>query len=306
MTTKLLLTIGVSFVLFSSFAQGYDLLISIAHKLQTNNQHKEAAIVFTKAFLSNGNRGTLDDRYDAARAWTRAEYPDSAFYQLFRIAEKGNFTEYKRLTTEKDFQPLHALPKWNMLTELVLSNKQRQEANYIQPVANDLEMLYDDDQRYRIIIDSVQRKHGWESEEVKALFKKMAKVDSTNLIKVTKILDTYGWLGPDKVGHKGNSCLFLVIQHADLVTQKKYYPLIREAALKGDAELSSLAMFEDRIAVRENRKQKYGTQIIRDESTGNWKVAPLEDPARVDEFRATVGLGSLTEYLLNWGIKWPN
>src|SRR5690606_10865059 len=99
---------------------------------------------------ANGDRGSLDDRYDAARAWTRAGFPDSAFYQLFRIAEKGNFSEHKRLTSERDFETLHSLDRWSKLTELVLNNKQRLEANYIQPVAKELETLYDHDQRYRI------------------------------------------------------------------------------------------------------------------------------------------------------------
>jgi hypothetical protein len=305
MTTKLLLTVGISFVLYSSFAQGYDSLISNARKLQANTQYKEAAITFTKAFLSNGNRGTLDDRYDGARAWAQAGVPDSAFYQLFRIAERGNFSELKRLTTEKDFIPLHSHTDWIRLTTLISENKKRLEANYIQPIASQLEAIYDADQQYRIKIDSVQRIYGWESTQVKELFKKMALTDSVNLLKVSQILNTHGWLGPDKVGYKGNACLFLVIQHADLATQKKYYPMLKEAALGGDAELSSMAMMEDRIAVRENKKQKYGTQILKDKTTGDWIVAPLEDPKKVDEFRAQVGLGPLAEYLKHWGIKWP-
>ncbi len=48
----------------------------------------------------------------------------------------------------------------------------------------------------------------------------MLKKDSLNLQKISQILDKYGWVGAEKVGEKANQTLFLVIQHADLKTQK--------------------------------------------------------------------------------------
>lgn len=76
-------------------------------------------------------------------------------------------------------------------------------------------------------------------------------------------LDERGWLGPDVIGQTGNSTLFLVIQHADLVTQEKYLPMMREAVTKGNAKGSSLALLEDRVLIRNGKQQRYGSQGTR-------------------------------------------
>jgi len=53
---------------------------------------------------------------------------------------------------------------------------------------------------------------------VQSLLKKLQTKDSINLIKVKKMIDTHGWLGPDEVGKQGAQTIFLVIQHADSLT----------------------------------------------------------------------------------------
>ncbi len=83
---------------------------------------------------------------------------------------------------------------------------------------------------------------------MKAHWKIINEKDSINLIKIKKILDERGWLGADIIGNQGNSTLFLVIQHSDIETQEKYLPMMREAVKKGNANSSSLALLEDRVA----------------------------------------------------------
>ena len=132
----------------------------------------------------------------------------------------------------------------------------------------------------------------------------MVEKDSVNLIRVTKILDEYGWLGPDIVSERGNTALFLVIQHGDITTQEKYLPMMREAVANGKAKGSSLALLEVRVAIRQGKKQIYESQIGREPETGRYYVQPLEDPDHVDERRAAVGLSPLAEYVRMWGIPW--
>ena len=127
---------------------------------------------------------------------------------------------------------------------------------------------------------------------------------SSNQVVVTRILDERGWLGADIVGRTGNSTLFLVIQHADIATQEKYLPMMREAVAKGNAEASSLALLEDRVLIRHGERQLYGSQVARDKDTGDAYLSPLEDPDHVDERRTTMGLGPLAGYLMNWNMEW--
>jgi len=121
---------------------------------------------------------------------------------------------------------------------------------------------------------------------------------------VTKIIDEHGWLGADIIGKQGNGALFLVIQHADLETQLKYLPIMREAVKKGNARGSSLALLEDRTALRQGKNQTYGSQIGTNSETGKHYVLPLEDPDNVDKRRAEVGLGPIAEYTRRFEFEW--
>lgn len=167
-----------------------------------------------------------------------------------------------------------------------------------------LDSINIDDQKYRLQIDGIEKQYGWNSEEMTRQIKIINEKDSINLIKVKTILDKYGWLGADVIGSLGSSTLFLVIQHSDLATQEKYLPMLRDAVKNGKAKGSSLALLEDRVAIRQGKKQIYGSQIRRDNETQIYYVLPLEDPDNVDVRRAKVGLQPIAEYVSHWQIKW--
>ena len=50
--------------------------------------------------------------------------------------------------------------------------------------------------------------------------------------------------------------------------------------------------------------QIYGSQIGRDQETGEYFVSPLIDPENVDKRRAEVGLGTISEYVAIWDMTW--
>lgn len=167
-----------------------------------------------------------------------------------------------------------------------------------------LALISTDDQTYRGQLEIVQRNYGGDSKEMRDLGKVMAEKDSINLIKVKAIIDKFGWLGPDVIGDDGNSTLFFVIQHSDIVTQEKYLPIMREAVKNGKAKARSLALLEDRVALRQGKNQIYGSQVVWDMKTNEYYVLPLEDPDNVDARRSQVGLPPLSEYLSHWQLKW--
>ncbi|MNX82677.1 hypothetical protein D3C86_1144130 [compost metagenome] len=80
--------------------------------------------------------------------------------------------------------------------------------------------------------------------------------------------------------------------------------MMREAVKKGNARASSLALLEDRVALKQGKKQIYGSQISWNMKTNEGFVAPLEDPDNVDLRRAEVGLPSLQAYLAEMDMKW--
>lgn len=284
--------------------QEYFNLVRIADSLYNAKDYKNSANTYSAAFKTYGWKGLPNDRYNAACSWALAAIPDSAFFQLNRIVTKSNYTNYEHITTDTDLNSLHNDKRWQPILEIVKQNKDKVEANLNKPLVAQLDSIYIEDQTYRQQINAIEKKYGWESKEMKELWKIINEKDSINLIKIKYILEKYGWLGADVVDIQGNSTLFLVIQHADQATQEKYLPMMREAVKNGKAQASDLALLEDRVAIGQGKRQIYGSQIGRDAKTQTYHVRPLEDPDNVDKRRAEVGLQPMANYVNIWQLKW--
>jgi hypothetical protein len=300
------------FLLFSSLCTAasaqtapddYFKLCLKADSLYKAGDYEGSAFTYSSAFKSFGWKAYLNDRYNAACSWALANYPDSAFFNLGRIAGAG-WNNLGHVSTDPDLASLHKDERWIPVLKQIETNKEKAEAGLDKPLVRQLEKIHKDDQEGRQKINAMGKKYGRDSEEMKELWKDIMIKDSLNLIEVKKILDTRGWLGPDVVGLGGSSTLFLVIQHSDLKTQEKYLPMMREAVKNGKAQASDLALLEDRVALRQGKKQIYGSQIGTDPETGLSYVLPLSDPEHVDQRRAEVGLQALADYVKLWEIKW--
>ncbi len=284
--------------------EAYDTFVKEGDALYQQKEFLLSAKAYSAAFETLGWKGYQGDRYNAACSWALAGIPDSAFYQLQRIAEKMDYAEVGHITQDADLNSLHDDQRWTQLIDLIKGNKERLEANLDKPLVSLLDSIHREDQDLRKQIDEVESKYGRDSQEMQAHWRLIQEKDSTNLVVITHLLDTRGWLGADVIGKLGNSTLFLLIQHADLATQEKYLPMMRDAVTKGNAQGSSLALLEDRVLMRNGKRQIYGSQIGRDQDSGAYFVSPLEDPDNVDERRASVGLGTLAEYIAFWNLTW--
>jgi len=284
----------------------YDNFVKLSDSLYSLKDYRNAALTYSKAFKSIGWIGTFKDRYNAACSWALAGVADSAFFQLDKIATK-NYIKYRHISAEPALVSLHPDKRWEPLLEIIKQSNDKadeSEAKLNKPLIARLDSIFKEDQNCRIQLDTIAEKYGWESTAMKTHLKLINKTDSINLIKVKQILDQYGWLGADVISSNGSLALFLVIQHADLASQEKYLPMMREAVKNRKASASNLALLEDRVALRQGKKQIYGSQIERDKRTNSYYISPLEDPDNVDKRRASVGLQPLGEYVKQWQIKW--
>lgn len=284
----------------------YNLYVSRADSLYDAKNYKNSAEEYQKAFDSNDGKAYPNDRYNAACSYALAGNSEKAFYHLFYSAEnsKIKYSNLNHITTDPDLNSLHSDKQWEKLINIVKANKEEAEKDLDKPLVAILDTIYQEDQTYRRQIGQIEEKYGRDSKEMQDHWKLINEKDSVNLIKIKKILDERGWLGPKIIGNQGNSTLFLVIQHSDLETQEKYLPMMRDAVQKENARASSLALLEDRVALRKGEKQIYGSQIGRDQETGEYYVLPLIDPDNVDKRRAEVGLGTIQDYISNWGMTW--
>ena len=282
-------------------AQKYEQLISDAEGFYNSGKFVESVKYYEKAFKINNENAT--DLYNGACSSALQKNKKTAFKWLNLSIDKG-WTNLNHLKTDTDLNNLHLDKKWKPVLDKLEKKLALIEANYDKPLQKELLEIYTEDQKYRMQINEISSKYGKDSNELKMHWKIITSKDSTNLIKIKKILDEKGWVGKNKVGTQANETLFLVIQHSDIETQKKYLPMMKDAVNKGNASSSSLSLLLDRIEIREGRKQIYGSQIGTNPLTKKQYVLPLLDPDNVDKRRKEVGLDSLTNYVKNWNLTW--
>lgn len=282
----------------------YSALIKKADAAWRVKNYRNAGMIFSQAFKLEGKNALAYDRYNAACAWAHAEMKDSAFAQLQYIVAEKMYSKYEEIINDRDLNSLHKDKRWKTLIKDVQLNIEKKEAMLNKPLIAQLKTIYLDDQEHRKQMDSINSTFGFQSKEVKDLWKTINETDSLNLIQIKQILDEQGWLGPEIVGTDGSTTIWLVIQHADQKTQEKYLPMMREAVKNGKADAGELAYLEDRVALKQGKKQKYGTQVTGNRETGIQTVSPIEDEVNVDKRRAEVGLGPLADYLKPFGIEY--
>ncbi len=118
-----------------------------------------------------------------------------------------------------------------------------------------------------------------------------------------QIMAEYGWPTTEMVGEEAARAAWLIAQHADrqLDVQRRALQLMQQAASAGAASRRDLAFLQDRTRVNEGRKQTYGTQIagVKDGAPVPW---PCDEPERMGELRAEVGIEPFDEYVANFSV----
>ena len=277
---------------------------SRAYGYYMDKKYLQSGLSYDTLFKISKGKGTKSDKYNAACSWALAGNKDRAFYYLDKAASEDNFTNLSHLLSDADLTILHKDERWSSLVEKVKVNKEKVDAKLNKPLVAILDTIYIEDQSHRHRLDTIAKQFGWESKQMDSLLRKMQYHDSINLVKVKKIIDSYGWLGPDQVGEEGASTLLLVIQDVDSLTQVAYARKMREAVKKGKARPQNLALLEDRILTTQGKEQIYGSQVRRNQQTGKFEFFPIRDEVNVNKRRAAVGLQPLEEYAKFFEIEY--
>lgn len=141
---------------------------------------------------------------------------------------------------------------------------------------------------------AARRREGTEAIEA------VARVDAENLSWLKRVVAETGWPGRSAVGEDGAHAAWLLAQHADTdpAFQRKCLDLLTVAAEQGEAANVPVAYLTDRVLLAEGKPQEFGTQVTA--RNGQRVPRKLRDPGSVDQRRAVVSLGPLTEYLASF------
>ena len=120
--------------------------------------------------------------------------------------------------------------------------------------------------------------------------------DAKNIKVVDKILKS-GL--PQGLSEESYKTIWIVIDHAPLEKQEQDLPLVEQMATEGYVGVDEYAILYDRVAMGQNRHQRYGSQLVQFGAVDAQKlyVWPIEDGAKVDSLRNTVGMSPFSDYL---------
>ena len=180
-----------------------------------------------------------------------------------------------------------------LFTEIHSISQAKQQLDSLTVV---LEKISVDDQKYRNVWDSTMQRFGIGSPEFIDLIKKMNTQDSINMVMTGNILDVYGWLGKEQVSADASEALFLVLQHAELESQLKYLPMMKQAVADKKAKGSSYTLLVDRTKMRQGKFQVYGSQLNYD-AKGRLHIFPIADEPNLNKRRQSIGLPPMQAYL---------
>ena len=283
--------------------KSYSELIRAGWKLCLAKDFKASAKIYEQAFKVNP-KASLNDRYNAACINSLANNSNGAYKHLFVAASELNWYDINHLKNDKDLINIRKDKRWNQLISVMQKTKIEIEKHYDKKLVTVLDKIYFDDQSTRSQIRSKEEKYGRDSKEMRAFWQTILKKDSINLIKVSNILDTQGWPSKKKIGTRGASTIFLVIQHANQDTKLKYLSMITKAVENDELPKRQYAMFYDRLVLGQGKRQVYGTQLAMSKESEKPYVLPLEDVKNVDKRRAKMGLNTMQENLNRWNITW--
>lgn len=263
--------------------------------------YKGSVAYYEKAFKIEHKSSS--DLYNGACA-AALNHDDEKAFKWLDLAIDNGYENIAHIKTDNDLESLHNKNEWTKTIDKLQKRMDILSANYDKPLQKELLDIYTEDQGIRGDFMKIYKDPNSDKKKIDSIGKLMRKKDSINLIKIIKILDEKGWVGKDVVGAQANQTLFLVIQHSDLKYQQKYLPMMREAVKKGNANPGNLAYLEDRVALREGRRQIYGSQSSKNKMTNKLHISPMIDPDNVDKRRAEVGLGTMAEYAAKMNIEW--
>ncbi|MFJ5229278.1 DUF4135 domain-containing protein [Kitasatospora sp. NPDC088391] len=135
---------------------------------------------------------------------------------------------------------------------------------------------------------------------------KLDRLTGTGTAWLRGVVAEHGWPGRALVGAEAAAAAVALLQHrtGDLPFRRACLALVEAAAARGDTPRRDVAYLTDALRRDEGRPQLYGTKFERD-AGGGLRPCPIEDPDRVDERRAAVGLGPLADYAALLAEKYP-
>jgi len=280
--------------------------IILPHCVQGQNESQLSAVrseLNKRVAISNEHRLNYINNYKIVRGFSILNKPDSAFIFLNRIISQNKANG--SLIYDPELKNLRNNENWPTIVDAINLQFIQNNPGVDTALAFQLRRWNFEDQYIReLASNSLDNPSESSPHKTDSLFKKMIEIDSINCIRLDQFVNTYGWPIAEKVGNEGVESAFLIVQHGPYEYQQVYLNSIKESVGKGDLSPQYLAMLIDRMLRKQNKKQRYGTQIQTNELTGKHKMAPVEDEKNLNKRREKMGLEPIEGYLKSFDIDY--
>ncbi len=123
----------------------------------------------------------------------------------------------------------------------------------------------------------------------------MSEVDGVLSQRLERIVAQCGWPTVALAGERASEGAFLVLQHTrNAAFASAMLPRLEQFAASREISPEAYTLLYDRIAVRDRRSQRWGTQF--NCNNGEPTFPAIEDPPNLDARRSEFGLGSFADY----------
>lgn len=278
----------------------YHAFVKQADSLYKIRDYLNSGLSYSAAFNTFGGKGYTDDRYDAACSWALAGNVDSAFFNLQRIADKANYSDFKSISSNPDLEILHTDLRWPPLLSKIIQNKEKTIQASNIPLYLTLDSMATVDRKWRNCFVSFSNGELLDSTiSLEIIVSQFHLTDSLNYYLLKEIFDKYGFPNYDLVGQDGSKKFWLLVQHQDAHPEFQD-SVLSKMKIEVDAKKASgekYAYLLDRVKINTGRLQVYGTQLTFNEDHTSYIPLPVIDPDNLNERRRSMGLSSIEEYI---------
>jgi hypothetical protein len=130
-----------------------------------------------------------------------------------------------------------------------------------------------------------------------AKIKAMIEADADDTRFLVGLVKEIGWIDSGRFGYKAQESAVIILMHsADPALKEAALPILKKEVLARRFDAETYAGLYDRYCFHVGLPDRYGMHLSPD-AKGLLVVGPLEDRARVDEFRKEISLPPLAKYL---------
>lgn len=202
--------------------------------------------------------------------------------ETWSVSAEGGRLKLGQGTATTVYHSLATTPPELDLTPLTLGEPGSATPKEIREISDQLLQRRDRDQAVR--------------KDPKATKEQWIAANDENSAFLKSLVQRVGWIDAEHFGKPASAAAVLLAKHtSDPRLMQAILPKVEEDVKRSAISPELFSVLFDELRLSLGEKQRYGTQLL--ENQDGPYVLPLEDVRKVDDFRKSIGLHPLAEYL---------